>query len=129
MTPDLERAAKAIAPELWEMYPSDDMPARASCIGSAQAVLRALENLSPEVVEAMKTALVNVSNYWLSERSDGLWCVMHHGPNGMVIDGEYRDEQTAMDMQLDFVLRSRALAAWRAGLNAILAAEGKDASS
>lgn len=103
MTPDLERAAKIAFQAQCDVLglPFDQAAAdNTPTTDGLRAALRALLDPSPEVVSAMAEAAWN---------SDECW--------------RWSDPRIVHDVRED--TRKAALASWRAGLNAILAAEGK----
>lgn len=96
MTPDLERAVAAMLAE------DEDEVGSSSYTHLLRAALRALENPSPEVLEAM-------ARVWWGTKDQLSELVPYNELHEDFHKGFRRD----------------ALASWRAGLNAILAAEGE----
>lgn len=99
MTPDLERAARALWNEFCPGIQRTPTDMHQYMLG-VDAALRALENPSPEVVEAMAKAMFEAQHAYT------VW-----------EDALAVRQRTA---------RTEITVAWRAGLNAILAAEGEE---
>lgn len=117
MTPDLERMAKAVADEYgshictWigeKRFCGKDIGARScGCEDVAAATLRALETLSPEVVETMCHAMCNVNNV---------------DPNEMIAIFHPGSRRTLHHHRWE-IYRNAVLAAHRAMIKAVIGGE------